>query len=69
MVIHESAEDYLESILILHQRRGMVRSIDIVNELGYSMKAAWRSQTGSTAVTRRSQSSLRSWELLRIRLL
>lgn len=36
MVIHESAEDYLESILILHQRRGMVRSIDIVNELGYS---------------------------------
>ena len=36
MVIHESAEDYLESILILHQRRGVVRSIDIVNELGYS---------------------------------
>ena len=36
MVIHESAEDYLESILILHQRRGMVHSIDIVNELGYS---------------------------------
>ena len=36
MVIHESAEDYLESILILHQRRGMVRSIDIVNALGYS---------------------------------
>lgn len=36
MVIHESAEDYLESILILQQRRGQVRSIDIVNELGYS---------------------------------
>lgn len=36
MVIHESAEDYLESILILHQRSGLVRSIDIVNELGYS---------------------------------
>ena len=36
MIIHESAEDYLESILILHQRRGTVRSIDIVNELGYS---------------------------------
>ena len=34
MVIHESAEDYLESILVLQQRR--VRSIDIVNELGYS---------------------------------
>lgn len=36
MVIHESAEDYLESILVLHQRLGSVRSIDIVNELGYS---------------------------------
>ena len=36
MVIHESAEDYLEAILILRERRGMVRSIDIVNELGYS---------------------------------
>ena len=32
MVIHESAEDYLESILILKERRGVVRSI----ELGYS---------------------------------
>ena len=36
MVIHKSAEDYLECILVLHQRRGTVRSIDIVNELGYS---------------------------------
>ena len=36
MVIHESAEDYLESILVLQQRRGHVRSIDIVNELGFS---------------------------------
>ena len=36
MVIHESAEDYLESILVLQRRLGQVRSIDIVNELGYS---------------------------------
>lgn len=36
MVIQKSAEDYLESILVLQERRGMVRSIDIVNELGYS---------------------------------
>ncbi len=36
MVIHESAEDYLESILILKERRGVVHSIDIDNELGYS---------------------------------
>lgn len=36
MVIHESAEDYLESILVLREQRGQVRSIDVVNELGYS---------------------------------
>ena len=36
MVIHDSAEDYLESILVLKERRGIVHSIDIVNELGYS---------------------------------
>lgn len=35
MVIHESAEDYLETILILRNRIGMVRSIDIVNEMQY----------------------------------
>lgn len=36
MVIHESAEDYLETILVLQERCGHVRSIDIVNTLGYS---------------------------------
>ena len=36
MVIHESAEDYLESILILQEKTGQVRSIDIVNKLGFS---------------------------------
>ena len=36
MIIHESAENYLETILILQNRNGQVRSIDIVNELGVS---------------------------------
>ena len=36
MKIYESAEDYLEAILMLRERLGMVRSIDIVNQLGYS---------------------------------
>ena len=36
MEIHESAEDYLETILILKQRLGEVRSIDIVNEMHFS---------------------------------
>ena len=31
--IQESAENYLETILILQKRNGQVRSIDIVNEL------------------------------------
>jgi len=34
--IHESAENYLETILVLSQRDKHVRSIDIVNELDYS---------------------------------
>ena len=33
MNIYESAEDYLEAILRLQQRKGSVRSIDIANEL------------------------------------
>ena len=36
MKIQESAENYLETILILHRRKGSVRSIDIVNELDFS---------------------------------
>lgn len=34
--ILESGEDYLETILILHNRNGGVRSIDIAAELDYS---------------------------------
>ena len=36
MQIHESAEDYLESVLILSKQLGDVRSIDIVNYFDYS---------------------------------
>lgn len=36
MRIYESAEDYLEAILVIGQRRGAVRSIDIANELSFS---------------------------------
>ena len=36
MKIHESAENYLETILMLSQRKGSVRSIDIANELEFS---------------------------------
>ena len=36
MKIQESAENYLETIHILHLSHPAVRSIDIVNELGFS---------------------------------
>ena len=36
MNIYESAENYLEAILSLHARHGLVRSIDIANELHFS---------------------------------
>lgn len=36
MKIQESAENYLETILILKNKNGAVRSIDIANELGFS---------------------------------
>ena len=36
MKIQESAENYLETILVLHNRKGYVRSTDIATELGFS---------------------------------
>lgn len=35
MSINESAENYLETILILSQKRPVVRSVDIAEELGF----------------------------------
>ena len=34
--MHESAENYLETILVLSRNGAQVRSIDVVNELEYS---------------------------------
>ncbi len=36
MKIQESAENYLETILVLQQKHDTVRSIDIVNEMQFS---------------------------------
>lgn len=36
MQIHESAENYLETIYMLEKKLGSVRSIDICNDLGFS---------------------------------
>lgn len=45
MAIYESGEDYLETILILHNETGFVRSIDIANRLGYSKPSISRAMT------------------------
>ena len=36
MNLHKSGEDYLEAILILHNKKGSVRSIDIADFMGVS---------------------------------
>ncbi len=36
MKILESAENYLETILVLKNKNGSVRSIDVANELGFT---------------------------------
>ena len=36
MSIHRSGEDYLETILILREKNGTCRSIDVANHLGFS---------------------------------
>ena len=36
MLIKESAENYLEAILMIKRAKGFVRSIDVANELGFS---------------------------------
>ena len=42
MKIQESAEDYLETILILKQTKGAVRSIDIVRYMEFSKPSVSR---------------------------
>ena len=36
MALHESGEDYLEAILVIRNRNGNCRSIDIAHELSFS---------------------------------
>ena len=36
MLIKESAENYLEAILMIKREKGFARSIDVANELGFS---------------------------------
>ena len=40
MHINESAENYLETILMLSKKLPVVRSVDIANELGFKKSSA-----------------------------
>ena len=42
MELHESGEDYLEAILVLEQKNGMVRAIDVARHLNYSKPSVSR---------------------------
>ena len=40
--MHESGEDYIETIYLLKKKKGHVRSIDVANELGFSRPSVSR---------------------------
>ena len=43
MKLHASGEDYLETILVLQKKRGMVRSVDVARH-------TWRCQSPACAM-------------------
>ena len=45
MKLQESGENYLETILLLENRNGQVRSIDIANELSFSKPSISRAMS------------------------
>lgn len=42
MLLHESAEMYLETIYVLSQKNGFVRSIDVAEQMGFSKPSVSR---------------------------
>lgn len=64
--MQESGENYLETILILSERKGTVRSIDIANELGYAKPSVSRAvkllvENGMLSVARGGELTLTSF--------
>jgi len=45
MTIQESAEDYLEAILIIQEKKGLARSIDVAHQLGVSKPSVSRAMS------------------------
>lgn len=46
MKIHASGEDYLEAVLILQKKQGMVRSIDLARHIAFCLCIAWIIRSG-----------------------
>lgn len=42
MTLHESGENYLETILMLHNEKGFVRSVDVADRLNFSKPSVSR---------------------------
>ena len=40
MKLHASGEDYLEAILMLQKKSGMVRSVDLARHMGFSNRGS-----------------------------
>ena len=40
MKIHASGEDYLEAVLILQKKQGMVRSIDLARHMAFQSRVS-----------------------------
>lgn len=45
MKIHESAENYLETILVLKNEKGMVRSVDVAQRLNFTKPSISRAMS------------------------
>ena len=42
MKLHASGEDYLEAILVLQKKLGMVRSVDVARHMEVTWHLGWR---------------------------
>ena len=52
MKIQESAEDYLEAILAIREKKGTVRSIDVAHHLNYSKPMSLLRENGYVSMDR-----------------
>ena len=59
MEIQKSSEDYLETMLMMQQQHGFIRSIDVAEHLGVTKPSA----CGKTAISPWTKRGLSPWSL------